>query len=205
MRACDFSSNSLLAVTGGLEKKVKIWDTELATEKSFILRKQPVKCTIFDKTPESNNNIIVFGGDDKQICWLDQRDQKLVKTFEVDDVVSSIEQSFDGRVIIASAGKKLYFFDTITKNLNKSIEMDYTVSSASINNDHTKVVVGGSDPWIRIYDYEKEEETELYKAHHGPIWSTSFSPDSKLYATASEDGTVRLWRVNSQEPYGLWL
>jgi serine-threonine kinase receptor-associated protein len=35
------------------------------------------------------------------------------------------------------------------------------------------------------------------------VWSIAFSPDNKLYATASEDGTIKLWK-NCEGAYGLW-
>lgn len=67
-----------------------------------------------------------------------------------------------------------------------------------------KFVTGGSeDPWVRVYDFETEQELDVHKGHHGPIWSVSFAPDGKLYATGSEDGTVKLWKFCA-EAYGLW-
>ena len=42
-----------------------------------------------------------------------------------------------------------------------------------------------------MYDFKTGEEKEVYKGHHGPIHCVSYSPDGQLYATGSEDGTVR--------------
>jgi WD40 repeat protein len=52
----------------------------------------------------------------------------------------------------------------------------------------------------KAYDYKKlEADIALLKGHAGPVVDFDFSPfNDNLLATASEDGTVKLWNIQEE-------
>jgi serine-threonine kinase receptor-associated protein len=45
---------------------------------------------------------------------------------------------------------------------------------------------------------------QIYKGHHGPIWCLQFAHHGNTFATASEDGTIRIWDSRwDAKDYGL--
>lgn len=202
VRAVHFDPEAQHVVTGGPEKKLRIFDLhQPATpiELGPNVHDGTIKCVVW-----SEPNVVVSAADDRKIRWFDTRSRDLIDKFAVDHPIGSCELSSGGNVLCATAGKSVYFFDARSRRLLKSVATQYDVSSVGLHSDTRKFVAGGtSDTWVRIYDFDTEQELDVYKGHHGSIWSVAFSPDGKLYATGSEDGTIKLWKYGSQ-PYGLW-
>lgn len=111
----------------------------------------------------------------------------------------------EGRpVLCVAAGKTVYFYtaDDSPEEL-KHFTLDHGAASVGLDLKGHKFIVG-EDPgtWAHVYDWDGKE-IDVMKGHHGPIWCIQFSPDGKLYASGSEDGTIRMWK-NCDEDYGLW-
>jgi serine-threonine kinase receptor-associated protein len=68
-----------------------------------------------------------------------------------------------------------------------------------------KMVVGSvSDLLVRTLDGMTGAELDHGKGHHGPVHCVRYSPDGEVYASGSEDGTIRLWQTHPGKSYGLW-
>lgn len=151
-------------------------------------------------------NILITACEDKKIRWWDLRSRTVAADYDLEGPIGSCELStFSHPSLAVAAGKTAYFFSgTKPGQLLKAVKTPGEIASVALHADARKFVTGGSgDTWVRVYDFDDERELDVHKGHHGPIWSCNFSPDGKLYATGSEDGTVKLWKFCA-EPYGLW-
>ncbi|KAM5437283.1 hypothetical protein McanMca71_001106 [Microsporum canis] len=156
-------------------------------------------------------NILVTAADDKKVRWWDLRSRHPCAEVAVDGTIGSCELNTvsttpnDPGVLSVAAGKSAYLFDPVQPGrLLKKADFSYELASVAVNKTTSRFVTGSTgDTWARVYDLETNEELEVQRGHHGPIWSLSYSPDGKIYGTGSEDGTIKLWKA-CREPYGLW-
>jgi hypothetical protein len=51
-------------------------------------------------------------------------------------------------------------------------------------------------PWIELYNLATFERIHIFKGHYSDVGDLRFSPDGKLLASGSYDGTARLWDVS---------
>ncbi|KAI9664280.1 MAG: hypothetical protein M1829_005835 [Trizodia sp. TS-e1964] len=228
VRAVAFPSHPdpTVLATGGAEKKLRIFDltrSSSTSSPSLAAGSPPAQSPSYEIGPNvhggtiksivwgADPNVIITACDDKRIRWWDLRSRSTIGDYEVEGLVGSCELNLlsgsNGRgTLSVAAGKSVYFFDGIdNRSLLKAVKTPYEVASVALHEESQKFVTGGSGNtyWVRVYDYDEEKELDVYKGHHGPIWSISFSPDGKLYATGSEDGTIKLWKFCSSS-YGLW-
>lgn len=78
-------------------------------------------------------------------------------------------------------------------------ELD-VVLAADINEDHTRIALGGPGRVVRIYSTEGELLHEIRK-HTEWIYAVEFSPDGVLLATSDRNGGLFVWEAETAREY----
>lgn len=189
----------------------------IETSKAFEIGEgthtEPIKFIVWAKDP---NVIITASG--STLRWFDLPSRSCVREIRLDGEIKSCElvylaEAFSSPsdiggglpVLAVAAGKTAYFWGgNRADDELKQLALPHGIASVALDLKGRKVVVG-EEPgtWARVYTWDGAREVDVHKGHHGPIWSIAFSPDGKLYATGSEDGTIKMWK-NCEGFYGLW-
>jgi len=148
-----------------------------------------------------DDTVVAAGSDGGVRFWNvnSQPGEKPTRMLTVDAEIRDMELSADKRMLTVAAGNKVSFFDLTKMALVKSHKMPIHFreeGGATLHPSGTKFVAGGSDLWVRVFDFETGAELECHKGHHGPIRCLRYAPDGNTYATGSEDGTIRLWKTD---------
>ncbi len=212
VKSCVFSQDSKRLATGGKEALLRVYDlTKLLLEKNTnnneakspslqIKQEAPITKVAW----MSLQLILVSCANGKVYLWeITSSSGTLLHTFdtkqtaEIRDLDIMTISTSGQSILTVAAGSNVYFWDLTTKELLKEYTMPIHFrdeGGAALHPSGTKFVAGGSDLWIRVFDFQTGEQLECHKGHHGPIRCVRYSPDGTCYATGSEDGTIRLWK-----------
>jgi len=203
VKSVDFSLDSFNLVTASNEKLIRIYDLKRpdAAPQVYSGHTSGIKHVIFFR----DDKAMVSCADDKSLRVWDRNSGKEIQRMNFPTAPSSIEVSRDGSVITVTHASNITFLDgdTLAKLCEYSVPST-TLNSASLHPDKSVFAAGGDDLKVYKFDYLTGNEIESFKGHFGPVHCVRFSPDGELYASGSEDGTLRLWQTTIGKTYGLW-
>ena len=67
------------------------------------------------------------------------------------------------------------------------------VRSVALSAGGKRVLTGGEDKTVRLWDTRTGAEVRRFTGHTGPVNGVAFSPDGRQAVSGGEDKAVRLW------------
>jgi len=209
VRSVALSPTSSHLLTGGQEKKVRMFDLgrpdadpDYLGEPGALSHEGTVKSVVW-----VGDHTGVTAGEDGFIKWWDLRTRTLTNTMTFPKPITSMELSPQTGRLVVTSGTTVAFIPALpnSNGLTHSLNLPYSPSSATIHPIlQDRFVTGNTgDEWVRVHAMDGEER-EVLKGHHGSVHCVEFSPDGEMYASGSEDGTIRLWQTTPGKTYGLW-
>jgi len=211
VRTVALSPSASHLLTAGNEKILRLFDLTRPETAPSLMKRGPnneahdgtIKSVIWD----AERAVGISAGDDKVVRWWDLRSLSEIHSINLPDMINSMELSVPKSTLVVCAGKDVSFLPLVPHTVpTHTLTLPHAISSASLHPTLGDRFVAGSssDPWVRVYGLVNGEEREVYKGHHGPVHCIEYSPDGEMYASGSEDGTIRLWQTIPGRSYGLW-
>ncbi|KAA8908772.1 hypothetical protein TRICI_004741 [Trichomonascus ciferrii] len=195
---------AMRVATGGDERKLRVW-AHVASDEPVVEQEWDVAGDIKALLWTEPNTLVsatLTDAASSELRWWDVAQQRARHAVALGATLGQV--SAERGWIVAASDSDVYFLDAETGETVNKFGLGYPVSAASVNADKTRFVTGcANDTWIRLHSMDTGEVLDTFKGHHGPVHAISYSPDGALFASGSEDGTIRLWKA-TPGPYGLW-
>lgn len=101
-----------------------------------------------------------------------------------------------------TSGARLQLYSTRTRKLVKTItRFSDTAYSAQLRRDGRVVAAGDETGHIQVFDANSRAILKSWNTHKQPVWRVAWNPaDTTGLMSGSDDRTVRLWDLASDEP-----
>jgi WD40 repeat protein/predicted Ser/Thr protein kinase len=124
---------------------------------------------------------------------------RIVKTFDLDNVVSCVDWHIDGRRLLIITRDTCSILDTATGQSGGAFTMPETPRFARFSRDGEKVAVGSMSGVVRIWNITDGEPLHRLQGHSGLVLWLAFTPDTQRVVSRVFGREAKLWNLSRPE------
>ncbi|XP_072819169.1 WD repeat and HMG-box DNA-binding protein 1 isoform X2 [Vicugna pacos] len=146
---------------------------------------------------DSGSCIVTCGSDGDVRIWEDLDDDD-PKSINVGEKAYSCALK-NGKLVTAVSNNTIQVH-TFPEGVPDGILTRFTTNANHVifNGDGTKIAAGSSDFLVKVVDVMDCSQQKMFRGHDAPVLSLSFDPKDIFLASASCDGSVKVWQISDQ-------
>lgn len=203
VRAVAFSSDGTQAVSGGDDRTLRFWNVETGKEsRKIVCSTGGIKCIAYAQ----DGRYLLTGhyghGSDNLIVLWDVIGSKEVRRFvgHTKDVTAVVFFPDGNRLLSAGLDGTLRIWSVPTGAELQLLSHPGGINDAALSPDGQWAISGGfGDKTVRLWNLVDGSEAHYYEGHTGAVLGVAIAPDGSRALSASQDTTVRLWRLPRPE------
>ncbi len=185
-----------LFYSAGNDKGIVEWDKE---SQKFLRLFKPIKATVYSLEIITENNTLIAGCNNGDICIFNLENGQLIQTLNVQSAVFNLKYILQKKELIAStdSGKMIVINPFKQKIIHQFTSGNQKIRSFAIYQSLNLLATASNDEIIRIYQLDDFGLLHDFKGHDLGIGAIAFSPDGQSIITGGRDACVKVWDTQS--------
>ncbi len=187
-----FSADGRFIVSGGAENEVKLWQAENPFQKTVIAH----QTGIWSVEISADSEMIATVSHEKGVKLWDRSGQLQRVFLSQQATISGVSFSQnDSLIAFADEGNHLYVNKLDGTPIETLKEPNPSLFTTAFSPNGQTFAIANTDKNIILLPRPGNLPRKILKGHQSDIWNLVFSPDSQYLASASGDGTAKLWHL----------